>query len=188
MSPAKVFLAGLATTFVFAPLKNNLAFSTSLSYDLSLILFASCGKSLTFLVLVLWISLAVLRIWVLMSDYLGLILAVPLPAVSSWEHPSAFLSLSFLILGMRMRAAPASQTCFVDWITEEIKLLASLVAQMVESAYSAGDPGLIPGLGRSSDEGNGYPLQYSCLEHPMDKGAWWATVCGVAKNWTRLSN
>ena len=114
MSSAKVFLAGLATTFIFAPLKNNLDFSTSLSYDLSLILFASCGKSLKFLVLVLLISLAVLRVWVLMSDYLCLILAVPLPAVSSWENPSAFLSLSFLILGMGMRAAPASQTCFVD--------------------------------------------------------------------------
>ena len=52
MSPAKVFLAGLATTFIFAPLKNNLDFSTSLSYDLSLIFFVSCGKSLKFLVLV----------------------------------------------------------------------------------------------------------------------------------------
>ena len=58
---------------------------------------------------------------------------------------------------------------------------------MVESAYNAEDSGLIPGSGRSFDEGNGYPFQYSCLEHPMDKGAWWATVCGVAKNWTQLS-
>ena len=40
------------------------------------------------------------------------------------------------------------------------------------SAYNAGDPGLIPGLGRSSGEGNGTPLQYSCLENPMDGGAW----------------
>ena len=40
------------------------------------------------------------------------------------------------------------------------------------SAYNAGDPGLIPGLGRSSGEGNGNPLQYSCLENPMDGGAW----------------
>ena len=40
------------------------------------------------------------------------------------------------------------------------------------SAYSVGDPGLIPGLGRSSGEGNGNPLQYSCLENPMDGGAW----------------
>jgi len=43
---------------------------------------------------------------------------------------------------------------------------------------------LIPGLGRPPGEGNGNPLQYSCLENPMDRGAWWATVCGVAKNWT----
>ena len=52
------------------------------------------------------------------------------------------------------------------------------------SAYNAGDPGLIPGLERSSGEGNGNPLQYSCLENPMDGEAWWATVHGVAKSWT----
>ena len=44
--------------------------------------------------------------------------------------------------------------------------------------------GLIPGLGRSPGEGNGNPLQYSCLENPMDSGAWWATVHGVAKSQT----
>ena len=44
------------------------------------------------------------------------------------------------------------------------------------SVYNAGDPGLIPGLGRSPGEGNGNPLQYYCLENPMDRGAWWATV------------
>jgi len=42
-------------------------------------------------------------------------------------------------------------------------------------------------LGRSPGEGNDNPLQYSCLENPMDRGAWWATVHGVAKSWTRLS-
>ena len=52
----------------------------------------------------------------------------------------------------------------------------------------AGDLGLIPGLERSPGEGNGYLLQYSGLENPMDKGAWWATVHGVAKSWTQLSN
>jgi len=46
----------------------------------------------------------------------------------------------------------------------------------------------IPGSGRSSGEGNGNPLQYSCLENPMDRGAWWATVHGVTKSWTRLSD
>ena len=45
-----------------------------------------------------------------------------------------------------------------------------------------------PGSGRSPGEGNGNPLQYSCLENSMDRGAWWATVHGVAKSWTRLSN
>ena len=52
---------------------------------------------------------------------------------------------------------------------------------------NAGDAGLIPGLGRSPGEGNGYLLQYSCLENPMDRGAWRAIVHGVAKSWTRLS-
>ena len=52
------------------------------------------------------------------------------------------------------------------------------------SAYDAGDPGSIPGWGRSPGEGNGNPLQYSCLENPMDGGAWWATVHGVAKSRT----
>ena len=46
------------------------------------------------------------------------------------------------------------------------------------------DPGSIPGSGRSFEEGNGYPLPYSCLENSMDRGAWWATVCGVTKSQT----
>ena len=50
-----------------------------------------------------------------------------------------------------------------------------------ESACSAGDLGLVPGLGRSSGEENGNPLQYSCLENPMDRGAWQATVHGVSQ-------
>ena len=57
-----------------------------------------------------------------------------------------------------------------------------------ESACNAGDLGSIPGLGRSPGEGNGYPLQYSCLENLMDRGAWQAIVHGVSKNQTRLSN
>ena len=56
-----------------------------------------------------------------------------------------------------------------------------------ESVHNSGDLGLIPGLGRSSAEENGNPLQYSCLENSMDRGAWWATVQRVAKNQTRLS-
>ena len=57
-----------------------------------------------------------------------------------------------------------------------------------ESACNVGGLGSIPGLGRSPGEGNGYSLQYSCLENSMDKGAWQATVHGITKSWTRLSN
>ena len=51
-----------------------------------------------------------------------------------------------------------------------------------ESACNTGDLGLIPGLGLSPGKGKGYPLQYSCLENPMDRGAWWATVHTVEKS------
>ena len=57
-----------------------------------------------------------------------------------------------------------------------------------ESACNAGDPGLIPGSGRSSGEGNENPLHCSCLENPMDRGAWWSPVCGIAGSRTRLNN
>ena len=57
-----------------------------------------------------------------------------------------------------------------------------------DSTCSAGDPGSIPGSGRSPGEVNGYLIQYSCQENSMDRGAWRATVHGVAKSWTRLSD
>ena len=56
------------------------------------------------------------------------------------------------------------------------------------SVYNAGDPGSISGSGISAGERNGNPLQYYCLENPMDRGAWQATVHGVAKSRTRLSD
>ena len=64
----------------------------------------------------------------------------------------------------------------------------SQVALVVKNlTANAEDMGSIPGLGRSSGEGNGNPLQCSCLGNPMDRGAWWATIHGVAKSWTGLS-
>ena len=57
-----------------------------------------------------------------------------------------------------------------------------------ESAHNAGEPDSIPGSGRSPGEGNGSPLQKSCLENSMDRGAWLATVQGVTKSQKRLSN
>ena len=53
---------------------------------------------------------------------------------------------------------------------------------------NAANAGSISGSGRSPGEGNGNPLQDSCLENPTDRGAWWPTVHGVAKSWTRLSD
>ena len=61
-------------------------------------------------------------------------------------------------------------------------------SEVKASACNAGDLGSIPGLGRSPGEGNGNPLQYSRLENPIDRGAWWATVHGIAKSRTRLND
>ena len=57
-----------------------------------------------------------------------------------------------------------------------------------ESACNAGDPGSILGLGRSPGEGNSNPIQDSCLEKPMDRGAWWSIIHGVTNTQTRLRN
>ena len=69
---------------------------------------------------------------------------------------------------------------------------ASQVALVVKNlpvmAGDVRDMGLIPGSGRSPGGGNGNPLQYSCLENSMDRKAWWATVHGVTKSWTQLSD
>ena len=65
---------------------------------------------------------------------------------------------------------------------------ASLMDQTKEFTCNAGDPGLTLGSVNSPGEGNGDPLQYSCLENSMDRGAWWAIVHGVTQNRTRLSD
>ena len=67
-------------------------------------------------------------------------------------------------------------------------LRGSVVKNLPASTGDTGDVGLVPGLGRYLGEGNGSPFQYSCLVNPMDRGAWWATICVVAESWTRLSN
>ena len=61
-------------------------------------------------------------------------------------------------------------------------------SELKASACNTGDPGLIPGSGRSPGEGNGNPLQYSSMENPVDGGAWYCTVHGVTKSGTRLSD
>ena len=64
--------------------------------------------------------------------------------------------------------------------------MALVVKNLPANAGDVRDTGLIPGWERSPGGGNGNPLQSSCLENPMDRGAWWAAVHGVRKSWTRL--
>ena len=71
---------------------------------------------------------------------------------------------------------------------QELKSAGGWRVRRNNNACNAGDPGSIPRLGRSPGEGNGNPLQYSCLENPMDRGAWWATIHGVSKSRIQLSN
>ena len=121
-------------------------------------------------------------------------------------------SLSLPMCKMRVIAVPASWGCcelencparyvlresWSQQLVRKLKLYKHQALQTLgfphssvskESACSAGDPGSIPGLGRSPREGNGNPLQYSCLENSMDRGAWWATAHGVTKSRTQLSN
>ena len=77
-----------------------------------------------------------------------------------------------------------THSLFLDPFTHVNRV--SLVAQRVKHLPVMQETCLIPGSGRSPGEGNGNPLQYSCLENPMERGAWWAIVHRVSKSWTRL--
>ena len=69
---------------------------------------------------------------------------------------------------------------------QRASLVVLVVKSLPASAEDTGDAGSIPGSGRSPGGGHGNPLLYSCLENPMDRGAQWATVCGVAKSQEQL--
>ena len=76
-----------------------------------------------------------------------------------------------------------SKYCQPHLVLTHSNAQASQMASVVKNPpASVGDVGSIPGSGRSPGEGSGTPLQYSCLENPMERGAWWATVHGVAKS------
>ena len=99
-----------------------------------------------------------------------------------------------LLAWRRWRQEDEQQGFLCDWLREHTWLY--LIgpkgfpggSEVKASACNIGDLGSIPGSGRSPGEGNGSPLQYSCLENPMDRGSWQATVHGVAKSWTQLSD
>ena len=75
---------------------------------------------------------------------------------------------------------------YFSWTYFRLGLYFPCSSVFKESAYNVGDLGSIPGSGRSPGEGNGNSVQYCCLESPMDRGAWWAAVYGVAQSRTRL--
>ena len=105
--------------------------------------------------------------------------------LSRWTTREVLMCCILIIFFFKTRIKAIPN--FIWWPAPFEHSSASLVAQTVkESACSAEDLGSIPGLGRSPGGGNSYPLQYSCLENPMDRGAWQALVHGVTKSWTRL--
>ena len=80
---------------------------------------------------------------------------------------------------------PQGSLVYVESVHKLLGLSKSSVVKNLPA--NTGDAGSIPGSRRSPGEGSGHPLQYSCLEHPRDRGSWWATVHGVAKSLTQLS-
>ena len=92
-------------------------------------------------------------------------------------------------MGFNSEMAKHGHDIFLPLISISILFLNTEDSKTVkESACNAGDPGSIPGLGRSPREGNRNPFQYSCLENSMDRGAWWVTDHEVPKSGTGLSD
>ena len=105
-----------------------------------------------------------------------------------WEDPlEKGKATHFSILAWRIH-----RLIFMDYTVHEVTKSCTQLSDFhlltqgdgEEPACNVGDLGSISGSGRYPGEGNGYPLQYSCLENPMDREAWWATVHGVTKSWT----
>ena len=107
-----------------------------------------------------------------------LTLAVPL-----WGHYSATLCLHFL--SFKKEITVSDTFLYLRYIVGFLG--GSVVKNTPASVGAAGDVGLIPRGGRFPGGGNGNPFQYSCLGNPMDRGAWQATVHGIAKSWIQLS-
>ena len=110
-------------------------------------------------------------------------------SISGWEGAadSPLLSSHYRLLSQSLEAI--DKNLVGNYFNSQFQLTMNFPggSDSKESAGNAGDLGLISGLGRSLGEGNENPLQHSCLENPMDRGAWQAIVLGVVKSWTLLS-
>ena len=98
------------------------------------------------------------------------------------EGPAYFHWAQRGLLGV----ASSSSQQQIDWCPTNDRVASQVALVVKNPPPNAGDPHLVPGLGKSPGGGHGNPLQYSCLENPMDRGAWWATVHGVTQSWKRL--
>ena len=134
---------------------------------------------------------------------LAALLHILVSILSCWGTAASVQKTSFMTSVKRRWARPGPATwdkevraghlfgrCFQeqDWGSEEDRKIRKLSKSVKNLTADWSDPGLIPGLGRFSGEGNDNPLQYSCLENPMDSRAWQTTVHGVTKGWTRVSD
>ena len=100
-----------------------------------------------------------------------------------WCRKTKMIISDGLVIGqLGLRNSVSVVTTIVEWASLEVLVVKNLPA----SAGDIRDAGSIPGSGRSPRGGHGNPLQSSCLQNPMDRGAWWDAVQGVAKSWTRL--
>ena len=109
-----------------------------------------------------------------LNKHLKQALWIILNNIPFWHNLGIYIDFSMWVLKAPDYVLPSLFPGLPWWLSDK------------ESACSAGDVGSIPGLGRSPGEGNGNPLQFSCLGNPMDRGDWWATVHGVEKNQTWL--
>ena len=113
-------------------------------------------------------------------------------AVSRWLPSPSILNIILLPTLRCMLNTSLNELCFPNSFCYLLYYYGQMGflggSEIKASTYNAGDLGLIPGSGRFPGEGNGNPLQYSCLENPMDGGAWWTIVHGVSKSQTRLSD
>ena len=112
---------------------------------------------------------------------------VGMHAMSSLTSPTSFLNPISAWPALGPPRPPLTAFIMVDIDMYSHEYCSNGGSDSKESICNAGDLGSIPGSGRSPGEGNSYPLQYSCLGNPMDRGGWWATVHGVPKSQIRLS-
>ena len=109
--------------------------------------------------------------------------------LNDWKEESFHLSHTLSLMSLKSIKLHCANS-LVNWncLFWQLSSYVAVVKNLLVSTGGAKDVDLIPGLGRYPGEGTGNPLQYSCLENPMDSKAWQATVCGVAKSRTWLNN